>query len=367
MRRTPLTQQEVDRLPMDTIITVGGIKVHTAWFGGIFQGPTQWDTFWRARYGYAKDRSGPEITDDFINFDGEHVYRIGWESGNDLETLYIAANGNSVTVPAISNMLVNDGWKFFSSTPGLLYILRNSYPVPMSVTDFVVNPYITNYTDWADSENPIMQHYPFCAMTNTRKPNGQYALYTQDETSELATALSFLNGSGTIVLAIDGTGSFNGGAEAITYMTAVLNAYMNQWSAPPNTRLIVTKFSDDFMHEQDMYDGIVVGDYPSITPDSIAAAVYRVGHFQTGNGGDTNETQLMGIYEGMKLVKNQPGPKAVIVYTDAAAVCPMPINTLAPPLRQRHRDDGLAVDSREQKGQGSSQQTSLRRGGKAYY
>lgn len=38
-----------------------------------------------------------------------------------------------------------------------------------------------------------------------------------------------------------------------------------------------------------------------------------------------------------------------------------------PPLRQRVRDDGLGIDSRQEKGQGSSQQLSLRRGGRVYY
>lgn len=38
-----------------------------------------------------------------------------------------------------------------------------------------------------------------------------------------------------------------------------------------------------------------------------------------------------------------------------------------PPLRQRSRDDGLATDARQQKGSGSSLQTSLRRGGRVYY
>lgn len=38
-----------------------------------------------------------------------------------------------------------------------------------------------------------------------------------------------------------------------------------------------------------------------------------------------------------------------------------------PPLRQRSRDDGLATDARQEKGSGSSQQTSLRRGGRVYY
>lgn len=40
---------------------------------------------------------------------------------------------------------------------------------------------------------------------------------------------------------------------------------------------------------------------------------------------------------------------------------------VSPPLRQRSRDDGLAVDSRQEKSQGSSQQSSLRRGGRVYY
>ena len=38
-----------------------------------------------------------------------------------------------------------------------------------------------------------------------------------------------------------------------------------------------------------------------------------------------------------------------------------------PPMRQRHRDDGLTVDTRQEKGRGSSLQSSLRRGGKVYY
>lgn len=38
-----------------------------------------------------------------------------------------------------------------------------------------------------------------------------------------------------------------------------------------------------------------------------------------------------------------------------------------PPMRQRHRNDGLATDAREFKGYGSSQQISIRRGGRTYY
>jgi hypothetical protein len=38
-----------------------------------------------------------------------------------------------------------------------------------------------------------------------------------------------------------------------------------------------------------------------------------------------------------------------------------------PPMRQRHRDDGLATDARQMKGHGSSLQSSIRRGGQVYY
>lgn len=38
-----------------------------------------------------------------------------------------------------------------------------------------------------------------------------------------------------------------------------------------------------------------------------------------------------------------------------------------PPLRQRHRDDGLTTDTRQEKGNGSSLQSSLRRGGRVYH
>ena len=37
------------------------------------------------------------------------------------------------------------------------------------------------------------------------------------------------------------------------------------------------------------------------------------------------------------------------------------------PMRQRHRNDGLATDAREHKGFGSSQQISIRQGGRTYY
>lgn len=38
-----------------------------------------------------------------------------------------------------------------------------------------------------------------------------------------------------------------------------------------------------------------------------------------------------------------------------------------PPMRQRHRDDGLTTDARQEKGDGSSQQSSIRQGGRVYY
>lgn len=41
--------------------------------------------------------------------------------------------------------------------------------------------------------------------------------------------------------------------------------------------------------------------------------------------------------------------------------------SIIPPLRQRGRDDGLATDALQEKGRGSSVQTSLRRGGRVYY
>lgn len=41
--------------------------------------------------------------------------------------------------------------------------------------------------------------------------------------------------------------------------------------------------------------------------------------------------------------------------------------TIAPPLRQRHRNDGLTTDVRQERGLGSSEQSSLRRGGRVYY
>lgn len=367
MLRTPLTQTAADRLPLDRIITVGGIQIHTAWFGGIRQGANRYDNFTEARYGYAKDCSGDEFTDDFVNIDGEHVHRVGYYAGNPLEEKYIAANARSITVPAICSMLVDDGWKFFSSTIAAQFMWTPDDPVPRSISDFVMNPYDAVFTNWANSNNPAMQHYPFCAMTNTRRPDGRYALYAREETEELASALSFLNGSGTLVLAIDGTGSYGSGQNGSIYISEVLSKYINQRSTTDHTRLVVTKFSDDFDHQEDMYDGVIIGDYQSISLETIPAAAARIRDFKTGNGGDTNETQLMGMYVGMERVRDISGPKAVVVYTDAASVCPMPFNTTAPTLRQRHRDDGLAAGSREEKGHGSSQQTSLRRGGRVYF
>ena len=41
--------------------------------------------------------------------------------------------------------------------------------------------------------------------------------------------------------------------------------------------------------------------------------------------------------------------------------------TVIPPLRQRQRDDGLTTDTPQQRGHGSSLQTSQRRGGRVYY
>lgn len=38
-----------------------------------------------------------------------------------------------------------------------------------------------------------------------------------------------------------------------------------------------------------------------------------------------------------------------------------------PPMRQRQRDDGLATDSRQEKGHGSSLQSSQRRSSRTYY
>lgn len=47
---------------------------------------------------------------------------------------------------------------------------------------------------------------------------------------------------------------------------------------------------------------------------------------------------------------------------------PIPVaNEGGPPMRQRHRNDGLATDAREFKGHGSSQQISIFRGGRTYY
>jgi len=56
------------------------------------------------------------------------------------------------------------------------------------------------------------------------------------------------------------------------------------------------------------------------------------------------------------------GVQASIFQGPALSVSLMP-----PPLRQRQRDDGLATDTPQQKGQGSSLQTSQRRGGRVYY
>jgi len=42
-------------------------------------------------------------------------------------------------------------------------------------------------------------------------------------------------------------------------------------------------------------------------------------------------------------------------------------SAVTPPMRQRHRDDGLTTDARQERGHGSSLQSSIRQGGRVYY
>lgn len=117
---------------------------------------------------------------------------------------------------------------------------------------------------------------------------------------------------------------------------------------------------------------IEVGFYPSsvaITPDSLY--VYVLNYLQNTVSIISTLTNtlvgsvIVGSYPS-DIVINSSGNRVYVVNYGSESISVLGFG-IVPPLRQRHRDDGLSTDAKQQKGSGSSQQSSLRRGGRVYY
>lgn len=104
-------------------------------------------------------------------------------------------------------------------------------------------------------------------------------------------------------------------------------------------------------------------DYDSHTyscnpPDANAVSLWA------GSPGIAVDQSSGVILSGMTCVNEGGGGENTINFMLWAIQGPKGV---APPMRQRARDDGLSVDQKHERGQGSSQQSSLRRSGKTYY
>lgn len=311
-------------LPLDRQVQLGGKIYHSHWLGGVGAN----FRFTNARYGLRAD---------------------AWENAPTGEPIqyYISAPTSAVTINTFAASLVANRWKFYSANA---LDEMSSYPTSHPTFGW-------SYADLAAPhpadtgnllyETPALQHFVFADMTGTTRSNitagstddypfmpmtNPYALYHASEASVLATDLARDMGPSSqdvVVVAVDGSGSFGSGTGASQYIDDFIAGFS---AAKPgnNTTLIVTKFSDypenaeGFFYGGSTFDipSLLCGTWTGINP-SITSAVVSVmtdlAH-RTGNGGDTNESQIEGMWEGMKAAGTRAGKKAMVVYTDAASV-----------------------------------------------
>lgn len=319
-------------LPLDKAISLGGLSVHSHWLGGDSSDDGGQPTFADVRYGFRfKD----------------------WEKYNFFATPTYIPDGYYIAGPdtGTSAATVFTGmqdWNFFSPM-GINdnRVTRSALSMSIPLEKDPKTSLAPHGVTWTNNMNffPWPQHYVLARATKTLLPDHLAPIWPPGDPTSAPMIAAYAHWN-TILIVIDGTGSFSSGTDADAHLHSLMSTMQTHNG---DAKVIATKFSDFASPRGPSEPGdksaVLLGTWKNTSNDVATAVMAASDATDTGDGGDNNESQFEGIQLGLLTAEKlgwNIGKRAVIVYTDAASVFLFGGGESSA-LRLNQRDDGLGV------------------------